>query len=177
MKKYYLVFLSAMLLLLFGCASVTRDIRVGAEAAPNVSLHHKYKTYDWLGTPGTVALNDPNNTWQPPNINISGDIKFLIDRELCRNGIHSTSGTPDLAVTFFVGVDMENQVLQLDPDTKMELTKNIPKAALVVALIEVDSGHIIWLGVADADVQENVTDEVVRQRLDYAVREMFKLLP
>ena len=40
MKKYHLVFLSAMLLLLSGCASVTSDIRVGAEPAPGAT-HHK----------------------------------------------------------------------------------------------------------------------------------------
>jgi Domain of unknown function (DUF4136) len=175
MKKYHLVFLSAMLLLLSGCASVTNDIRVGAELAPGATIAHNYKTYDWLGS--FSLLNDPNNTWQPPDVNIAGDIKFLIDRELRKKGIQRANDTPDLTVTFLVGVDMENQILKLDPDTKIELKKKIPKAALVVALMEVDSGDIVWLGVADAEIQKGVTAEVMRQRLDYAVREMFKLLP
>ncbi len=174
MKKYHLVFLSAMLLLLSGCASVTSDIRVGAEPAPGVTIANNYKTYDWLGS--FSLLNDPNNTWQPPDVNIAGDIKFLIDRELRKKGIQRANDTPDLTVTFLVGVDMENQILKLDPDTKIELKKKIPKAALVVALMEVDSGDIVWLGVADAEIQKGVTAEVMRQRLDYAVREMFKLL-
>ena len=174
MKKYYLVFLCAMLLPLCGFASVTSDIKVDAEMAPNVTLHN-YKTYDWLGS--FSALNDPNKTWQPPNVNIAGDIKFLVDRELRRREIYITNGKPDLAVSFFVGVDMENQVLKLDPETKIELNKNIPKAALVVALIDVDSGHVVWLGIANAEVQEGVTEKVIRQRLDYTVREMFKLMP
>jgi hypothetical protein len=175
MKKYHLVFLSAMLLLLSGCASVTSDIRVGAELAPGATITNNYKTYDWLGS--FSLLNDPNNTWQPPDVNIAGDIKFLIDRELRKKGIQRANDTPDLTVTFLVGVDMENQILKLDPDTKIELKKKIPKAALVVALMEVDSGDIVWLGVADAEIQKGVTAEVMRQRLDYAVREMFKLLP
>jgi PBP1b-binding outer membrane lipoprotein LpoB len=175
MKKYHLVFLSAMLLLLSGCASVTSDIRVGAELAPGATIANNYKTYDWLGS--FSLLNDPNNTWQPPDVNIAGDIKFLIDRELRKKGIQRAIDTPDLTVTFLVGVDMENQILKLDPDTKIELKKKIPKAALVVALMEVDSGDIVWLGVADAEIQKGVTAEVMRQRLDYAVREMFKLLP
>ena len=174
MKKYHLVFLSAMLLLLSGCASVTSDIRVGAEPAPGATIAYNYKTYDWLGS--FSLLNDPNNTWQPPDVNIAGDIKFLIDRELRKKGIQRANDTPDLTVTFLVGVDMENQILKLDPDTKIELKKKIPKAALVVALMEVDSGDIVWLGVADAEIQKGVTKEVMRQRLDYAVREMFKLL-
>lgn len=174
MKKYHLVFLSAMLLLLSGCASVTSDIRVGAEPAPGATIANNYKTYDWLGS--FSLLNDPNNTWQPPDVNIAGDIKFLIDRELRKKGIQRAIDTPDLTVTFLVGVDMENQILKLDPDTKIELKKKIPKAALVVALMEVDSGDIVWLGVADAEIQKDVTAEVMRQRLDFAVREMFKLL-
>jgi len=175
MNKFYLVFLSAMLLLLSGCATVTSDIRVRAETAPGVTLYKNYKTYDWLGS--ISLLNDPNNTWQPPNVDIIGDIKFLVDRELRRNGIESTNATPDLVVTFLVGVDMENQILKLDPDTTIHLNKKIPQAALVVALIEVSSGHIVWLGVANAEIQEGVTAKVMRQRLDYAVREMFKLMP
>ena len=175
MKKYHLVFLSAMLLLLSGCASVTSDIKVGHESAPGATIANNYKTYDWLGS--FSLLNDPNNTWQPPDVNIAGDIKFLIDRELRKKGIQRANDTPDLTVTFLVGVDMENQILKLDPDTKIELKKKIPKAALVVALMEVDSGDIVWLGVADAEIQKGVTAEVMRQRLDYAVREMFKLLP
>ena len=59
MKKYNLVFLSALLLLLSGCASVTNDIRVGAELAPGATIANNYKTYDWLGS--FSLLNDPNN--------------------------------------------------------------------------------------------------------------------
>ena len=174
MKKYYLVILSAFLLMLSGCATVTRDIQVDAELIPNVKLSN-YKTYDWLSSRG--ILKDPNKTWQPPRFDIAGDIKFLIDRELRKREIYGTKDKPDLAVSFFIGIDMEHQVLKLDPDTKLEFNKKIPKGALIVALIDVSSGEVVWLGEAVADVQENVTDEVMRERLDYAVREMFKLLP
>ena len=174
MKKYYLVVLAALLSLLSACATVTSDIQVEAELIPNVTLSN-YKSYDWLSSHG--ILKDPNKTWQPPKLDIAGDIKFLIDRELRRREIYSTSDTPDLAVSFFIGIDMEHQELQLDPDTKLKLNKKIPKGALVVTLIDVASGDVVWLGEAVADIQKNVTDEVVRERLDYTIREMFKLLP
>lgn len=174
MKKIYFVLLSASLLLLSGCATVTSDIKVDAEVAPNATLD-RYKTYDWLGA--FTALNDPNKTWQPPNIDIVSDVKFLVDRELRKRDIYSTSNTPDLVATFFIGVDMENKTLQLDPDTKIELNKTIPKAALVVVLIDVASKEIVWLGEANGDIQKNATPEIARERLDYAVREMFKLMP
>ncbi len=174
MQKYYLVVLAVLLSLLSGCATVTKDIQVEAELIPNVTLSN-YKTYDWLSAHG--VLKDPNKTWQPPKLDIAGDIKFLIDRELRGREIYSTSGTPDLAVSFFIGIDMEHQELQLDPDTKLKLNKKIPKGALIVALVDVASGQVVWLGEAVADIQKNVTDEVVRERLDYTIREMFKLLP
>ena len=174
MKKYYLVVLSALLSLLSGCATVTNDIEVEAELTPNVTLSN-YKTYDWLSSHG--VLRDPNKTWQPPKLDIAGDIKFLIDSELRKREVYSTNGTPDLAVSFFIGVDMEHQELQLDPETKIKLNKKIPKGALIVALVDVATGEVVWLGEAVANIQENVSDEVVRKRLEYAVREMFKLLP
>ena len=174
MKKYYLMVLFSWLFLLSGCATVTSDIQVDADMASNTTLSN-YKSYDWLRSYG--ILKDPNKTWQPPNIDISGDIKFLIDRELRKREVYSTNGTPDLAVSFFVRIDMENQELQLDPDTKLELNKKIPKGALVIALVDVATGEVIWLGEAVANVQENVTDEIVRERLDHTIREMFKLLP
>lgn len=174
MKKYYLVVLSAFILLLSGCATVTSDIQVNAEVAPNTTLSN-YKTYDWLGAIG--GLKDPNKTWQLAHLDLAGDIKFLIDRELRKQNVFGTSGKPDLAVSFFIGVDMEHQELQLDSETKLEINKKIPKGALVIALIDVATGKVIWLGEAVANIQKNVTDDVVRERLDYAVTEMFKLLP
>jgi len=174
MKKYYLVLLTAFSLLLSGCATVTRDIQVEAELIPNVELSN-YKSYDWLSTRG--ILKDPNKTWQPPSLDIAGDIKFLIDRELRKRNVFGTSAKPDLAVSFFIGIDMEHQDIQIDPETKLKLNKKIPKGGLIVSLIDVASGQVVWLGAATADIQKNVTDEVVRERLDFAIREMFKLLP
>ena len=64
-----------------------------------------------------------------------------------------------------------------NPTKYTKLGGKIPKGALVVTLIDVESGQVVWLGEAVANIQENVTDEVVRERLDYTIRAMFKLLP
>ncbi len=151
-----------------------KDIKITANQEPGV-IFSAYKSYDWLGAAG--ILNDPNNTWQSPGIDISGDIKYLIDRELRKRDLFKTTGKPDLAVSFFIGVDMDNQELKLDEETKIELKKTTPKAGLVVVLTEVESGKVVWLSVATGDVQEQRTAELVRQRLDFTVTEMFKKLP
>ena len=98
----------------------------------------------------------------------------MVDRELRRKGVYQALTTPDLGVVFFVGVDMEAMKLKVDSETNANILKNVPKAALVVALIDTKTEYVVWLGKATAEVQNSKDVEVVRRRLDYAVSEMFK---
>ena len=174
MKILNVAVLAFVLTLISGCASVTSDIIVDAKTAPTVDLNG-YKTYAWLGK--AALLKDPDKKWQPPKMNIAGDIKYLIDRELRKRNIYSSVSNPELAVVFFLGVDMEAMKLKMDPQTKAEILKNIPAAALVIALIDTKTKLVVWMGKATAELQENPDDEVVRERLDYAVTEMMKKMP
>jgi len=174
MKHYSHLILACLVMLLSACSSITKDIKVDAEVAPETVIS-KYKSYDWLGS--LEALNDPNNDWQPTDIDISGDIKYLIDHELRSRGLFKTTGTPELAVSFFIGVDMENTELKMDEETKKQFNQKVPKAGLVVALIDVNTGKVVWFGAATGDVQNNPSSEIVRERLRYSIKEMFKLMP
>ena len=164
--------LIVVLFLLSGCASVTKDIQVDALSSKSLA---EYKTYAWLGR--SSVLHDPEQKWQPPKMDIFGDIRYLIDRELRKKGIFSAVEEPELAVTFFTGVDMEAMELKVDDKTKKEILTNVPKAALLVFLIDVQTEEAIWVGKATAEIHTNPTDEVVRERLDYAIKEMFKKMP
>lgn len=174
MKNIYFIILSVFLLALSGCASVTKDIEIDATADPTVKFSG-YKSYAWLGQ--IEGLNDPEGVWQPPKMNIAEDIRFLIDRELRKRGLFSHSDSPDLLVAVFMGVDMEAIEIKVDPKTKLDLLENMPTAALAVALIDSKTGYAVWIGEAMADVQQNRTEEIIRERLDYAVSQMFKKLP
>jgi len=174
MKYFNTLFFACSLLILSGCSTTNKDIQITAEHEPT-SIFSDYKSYDWLGA--AAVLNDPENTWKSVGVDIAGDLKYLIDRELRKRKLFKTNGRPDLAVSFFVGVNMDNQELKIDEETKIELKKTIPKAGLVVVLSEVSSGKVVWIGVATGDVQKNRTPELMRERLDFAVTEMFKLLP
>ena len=174
MRYFNIVFITAICLLLTACASVTSDIKVDANVDPKAKMGG-YKTYDWLGA--ARLLRDPNKVWQPPKVDIAGDIKWLVDRELRKRGIFKTASKPDLAVSFFMGIDMEAIELKEDPESKNEVLVNVPRAGLIVVLIDVETGYVVWLGAAEAELQENPTDEVVSTRLDFAVSQMFKLLP
>ena len=82
-----------------------------------------------------------------------------------------------LAVGFFMGIDMEAMEFKQDPKSDVEILKNIPKAGLIVVIIDVSTDFVIWMGLAEGDIHENISDELVSKRVDYAVKQMFKLLP
>jgi hypothetical protein len=65
----------------------------------------------------------------------------------------------------------------VDPETKMDLVTNVPRGGLVIMLLDSDSGFVIWVGVATAEIQESPDTLTVKARLDYAVTQLLKKLP
>jgi len=172
MKKYYPIAILILSAFLSACSSVpTSDIKVDAAADPKVNLS-AYKTYTWLGS--AAVLNDPEKKWQPAEFDISSDIKFLIDRELRNKNLSEVQDkNAEIAMSFFTGVDMEAKGLKADPKTNVEIPANIPKAALVVVALDVETGFVIWIGTATGDISENATMEITKARIDYAITKMF----
>jgi len=54
---------------------------------------------------------------------------------------------------------------------------NVPQGALVVAFADSQSGFVIWLGAAIAEIQESPDTQTVKARLDYAMTQLFKKVP
>ncbi len=175
MNRNYTLLYAAIFMLLAGCASVpTKDIVVGTQADPKANFNG-YKTYAWLGA--AAIINDPYGQWEPPTFDADAEIKFLIDRELRKHGKSQNSADPDLIVAFGAGIDMEALELQVDPETKINTLENVPKGGLVIALVDGESGFVIWMGVATADVLERPDAKTVKARLDYAVTQLLRKLP
>ena len=174
MNNKSIIALAFLFSLLTACSSITKDIRVEARADPKANFSG-YKTYTWVGA--AEILNDPEMQWHPPQVQIADEVKFLIDRELQKRGLTMASlGNADLGVAFFTGVDMAAMQLLKDPSADVELLENVPESGLIVALIDAKTGYVIWLGAAVADYKADLyTDKEIRQRLDYAVSEMFEL--
>ena len=173
-RKYVLLFVTVVMLL-SGCASVpTKDIQVDAQADPQANLSG-YKTYAWAGS--AAIVNDEYGQWEPPAFDADAEIKYLIDRELRKRGMSENSTDPDMFVAFAAGIDMDALGLKVDPETNMDMLTDVPQGALVVAFADSQSGFVIWLGVATAEVQESPDTETVKARLDYAVTQLFKNLP
>jgi len=167
--KYLFLLLSA--LLLASCVTLTNDIEVETHANPDVDFN-KYKSYAWVGSAQVVF--DPVGQWEQPTLDTDEEVKFNINRELRSKGLFEVQSNPDLLVAFAAGVDMAYLKLKEDPDSKKQVLTNVPKAALVVALIDAKTGYTVWLGFAEGEVQKQQTIENIRARIDYAVSTMFK---
>lgn len=176
MKKRNLWIVVLLVGILFsGCASVpTKDIKLDAQSDPKANFAG-YKTYAWLGS--AAIVNDPKGQWEPPAFDADSEVKFLIDRELRKRGISESNINPDLVVAFAAGVDMDALELKENPETKMEMLTNVPQGGLLIVFMDSETGFVIWVGAATAEVQEQVDEKIVKARLDYAVTQLFKKLP
>ena len=160
---------------LIACTTVpTKDIQVDAEADPKASFSG-IKTYAWLASAQIVY--DPEGQWEPRNVDIDAEVQSIINSELQKRNIAEVSTSPDMLVAYAAGVDMTSLGLKENPETKEKLLENIPGAALIVALIDAETGYVIWLGEAVGEVQQGADEATVRARIEYAIREMFRLLP
>ena len=168
MQKRLLTLLGA-LLLLGGCASVTKDIQVATDVDPRANMAG-YKTYTWLGS--AAILHDPDGKWEPPQFDLHNEIRFLIDRELRAHGLSESSSSPDLIVVYAAGIDMEAMDIKVDPESELEMLENVPRGGLILAMIDARTGRAVWAGAATGEIKENPDPETSKKRLDYAVSSM-----
>ena len=175
MKRNCALFFVTVFMLISACASVPiKDIQVDAQADPKANFSG-YKTYAWLGS--AAIVNDAYGQWEPPAFDADAEIKYLLDRELRKRGMLENSVDPDLIVAFAAGIDMDALGFKVDPETKMDLVTNVPRGGLVIMLLDRDTGFVIWVGVATAEIQESPDTRTVKARLDYAVTQLLKKLP
>ena len=66
---------------------------------------------------------------------------------------------------------------KVDPESKIETIANVPRGGLVIALIDGESGFVIWAGAATAEIQQSPDAKTVKARLDYTVTQLFQKLP
>ena len=173
--RYLLSVIVLSFLLLSACATIpTKDITIDTDADPKVAFSG-YKTYEWLAAAG--ILSDPEGNWEPPGVDVDGEITFLINRELRKRGMTETNRKPDLFVAYVIGVDMDALKLKENPDTKISTLENVPGGALLLVLIDAQSTDAVWAGLATAEIQQDMEMETRKKRLDYVITNMLKELP
>lgn len=174
MRALFFLF-TVSFLFLSSCATVpTDDINIDTAADKKVNFSG-YKNYNWFAAAG--ILRDPEGKWEPPGFDADKEIRFLIDRELRKHGMTETAGKADFLVAYVIGIDMTALKLEEDPETKFYEVENIPKGALVIVLIDPESGSAIWLGKATAQPDEKMDMDTRKKRLDHIITKMLKELP
>ena len=165
----------AFILLLSACTTTpTSDISVDADADPKASFSG-FKSYSWLAA--AEILHDPEGQWEPRNVDLDAEVRFIINSELRKRGMAEVASNPDMLIAYAAGIDMASLGLKENPETREKLLTNISKAALVVAFVDADTGYVIWIGEAVGEVQQQADEATVRARIEYAISEMFRLLP
>lgn len=158
-----------LMLIITGCANVTKDIKVETDVDPRANMAG-YKTYTWLGA--AAILHDPEGKWEPPEFDVDNEIKFLIDRELRAHGLTESSASPDLVVAYAAGIDMASMDIKIDPESELETLENVPRGALVLVLVDGRTGRAVWAGIATGEISEHPDQETTIKRLDHAVSSM-----
>ncbi len=175
MKTFNRIFFISSIILIFflttSCTTLTPNISVKTHASSGIDFN-KYKSYAWLNTAQIVF--DPIGQWEQPTLDTDEKVKFSINQELRAKGLFEAQNAPDLLVTFAAGIDTVNMGLVQNPDSKKDILANIPKAALVIALIDASTGYTVWLGFAEGYVQPQQTIKNIHARIDYAVNRIFK---
>ena len=157
------------IMLIASCATLTDDIEINTQADSNIN-YSNYKTYAWAGSEQIIF--DPVGQWEQPTLDTDEEVKYIVNRELRKHSMHQVENNPDLFVAYAAGVDTSVLELKEDPERDEKVLTNVPRAALVIALIDAKTGYTVWLGYAVGDVQQQRTIDDIRERIDYAVSEI-----
>jgi hypothetical protein len=162
--------------LCLSCASTpTSDIKVHS-AADTKSNIAGYKTYAWDAS--AAVLRDQTGVWVPKDMDTHAELQFLINKELRDRGMTEAQESPSLLVFMLIAADVKaveeiktkrgEAVAGLDP---------VGKGALIVELVDAQTGKTVWIGAAEGDVRGSNSTEVAKERLAYAVDKLFDGLP
>jgi PBP1b-binding outer membrane lipoprotein LpoB len=158
--------LTALIILgVTGCVS-TSDIQVEQAQSEKVNLDG-YKTYQFIADSGILQdKKDPAGK----KLNVTAEIEDMINKELAKKGKVPVSKNPDFFVAYMGGSDMDAVKSKLDKNGK-EIIEKSPEAALVLMLVDADTGSIIWMSTAEGEVKGGSAEDI-KKRLDYTVKKM-----
>lgn len=135
-----------------------------------------YKTYAWLGA--AIIVNDDLGLWEPSGLDADAEVQSLVNAELTSNKLTIDNTNPELLVAYVAGVDVDEVfAIEGNPDEVEVDIANIPMGALVIGLIDAETGYLVWVSEATADIQSNPPVELAKKRLDHAVKKMLKTMP
>lgn len=153
------------------CTTLTGDIEVQTRKNSGIN-YDGYKTYNWAENAQIVF--DPIGQWEQPTLDTDEEVRAVINRELQKHGINQVEKDPDLFIAFAAGADAAVLELKEDPNNDKKILKKVPKAALIIALIDADTGYTVWSGYAMGEVQQQQSIDNIHARINYAISKIFK---
>lgn len=158
------------------CASTpTSDIKVhsAADAKANIS---GYKSYAWDMNAG--VLQDSTGAWTRKDIDTQSEVQFLVDKKLRERGLTQAQSAPELLVSTLILADVQKlEEIKSKHGEVVSSLDPVGKGALLVELVDSQTGKTVWLGAAEGDIRGSNSVEVAKQRLAYAIDKLFDKLP
>lgn len=146
-----------------GCVK-TDDIEVVALKSEKANLAG-YKTYQIMDESGF-----DKDTQLKSDIDINLELRQTVNAELAKKAKVPVTQDPDFYVAYMGAADMDAIKEKVDKKGKVTI-ENAPTAGILLALIDANTGEIIYLSSAEGDVK-NLPIEEKRKRLNYAIKEM-----
>ena len=169
MKITTTVLFVASLFMFAGCVS-TQDIQV--ESATNEKVNLKgYKTYQFVEGSGIVDADAKGNLKESKD-STAAMIEEIINDALEDKGKKPVAKDPDFYVAYLGGRDMHAVEEKLDASGK-KIIASKPEAALLLMLIDAQTGAILRLATAEGEVK-SLPQAKKYERIKYAVTKMLK---
>jgi len=111
-----------------------------------------------------------SDTQRTDNLDVSAEMQQMINTELAKKGKILVTKDPDFYVAYVAGADMDAVRVKLDKEGK-ETIEKAPAAAMVLVLIDAETGVIIGISTAEGDVKGLPADQM-KKRLNYAIKKM-----
>ena len=155
-----------MIIGLTGCVS-TSDIQVESAKSDKVDLKG-YKTYQIVEGSGIDTES------QEGSHDLNAELHRIISNELGKKGKTPVTTDPDFYVAYLAAKDMEALEIEID-EKGQETIKESPAAAMVLLLIDGETGVLIGISTAEGEAKDLPLEDR-KKRLEYTIKKMFNEL-
>jgi hypothetical protein len=170
MKNWLNVLVMAVVVAgLNGCVS-TNDIEVESVTNEKVNLK-AYKSYQFFDESGVVK-SDGKGKLVDGDKKIAALVESIINEQLQKKGKVPVAKDPDFFVAYVGGTDKDAVKVKLN-DKGKEIVEKAPEAALLIMLIDAQTGAVLKVSTAEGELK-SLSQKEQKARIEYAVKKMLK---
>jgi len=152
---------------LAGCTGL-QPINERSDWGPGLRFSETASSYDW-----SAHGKQTSGDGRPLNPSVDPLIREAIEKQLAEKGYQkAAAGTPDFWIDYRMMRDRRG-----DPDFSGAGIGMMETGSLAVYVFDPASEKLIWRGYMEAKLDESATPDVIKKRLDDAVRRIMKPIP